>query len=324
MDSNQNIINCNESFMKMFNIELKQSIRTIFTSYECNELLTSTELIEEDFYYPKMDKRFLVSSVVCDKSTQFLFQDLSYMQEFERNKESQRAEHLSKKVDQAVTKVIKEISHEINNPLTNLYGIFVNIQKALEQNDLNKEDLHSLVKKGIKEVSLCGKRLKIKSDSIYTSTKEINYNDIDLMSLIENLKEDFSEKIRLGSVELNYAFLGKVALKSNYASLRFCLSELLQNSLDFYTGSDKCHIDIQFVNNEQESSIIYKDNGEPLTLYDNDQVFEPYYSTKESSSGAGIGLYRVRKILNDLNADIKYINESSSFKITFRRGSHDG
>ena len=72
-------------------------------------------------------------------------------------------------------------------------------------------------------------------------------------------------------------------------------------------------IDIEIILENDYIKVIITDNGIGFSSVNLANITKPYFTTK--SKGTGLGLPIVNKILNDHNADIKFINQKNGAKI---------
>jgi PAS domain S-box-containing protein len=107
--------------------------------------------------------------------------------------------------------------------------------------------------------------------------------------------------------------------------LSHVLINILNNAKDAY-----CHIstkskliNISAKQNSKSIQIKISDNGIGIPKNRIDKVFEPYFTTKHSSHGTGLGLYMVKLIVEDsMNGKIEVKNNEKSgvcFTITFKK-----
>lgn len=94
---------------------------------------------------------------------------------------------------------------------------------------------------------------------------------------------------------------------------------LLNNSKDAFLERDISNkrVDVKIFKDSKYATIIVCDNAGGINEDIIDKIFEPYFTTKHSAQGTGIGLYMSKLIVDRLNGTINVKNENggSCFKI---------
>lgn len=105
------------------------------------------------------------------------------------------------------------------------------------------------------------------------------------------------------------------------AELGIIFMNLIQNSIYWLENIDKERIIVTEVfKNSEELSIFFSDSGPGIKLGMEENVFEPYFSTKPD--GIGLGLSIVGELISEYNGEFMLVNngilDGANFKITFR------
>jgi two-component system NtrC family sensor kinase len=82
----------------------------------------------------------------------------------------------------------------------------------------------------------------------------------------------------------------------------------MNNSLDFIQPEKgKITISINHDNNQKKSDkyiIVFEDNGPGISGENRNQIFTPFFTTKDSTKGTGLGLFIAKNILSHHNGTI--------------------
>jgi C4-dicarboxylate-specific signal transduction histidine kinase len=90
-------------------------------------------------------------------------------------------------------------------------------------------------------------------------------------------------------------------------------------AIDEKETGEKGLINIEGIRNNGIYSVTIKDNGVGMDMETQQQLFEPYFSTK--SSGMGLGLVITKKILDDMKAKISVkskVGDGTEVEIKFK------
>jgi two-component system, NtrC family, nitrogen regulation sensor histidine kinase NtrY len=208
----------------------------------------------------------------------------------------------------------KQLAHEIRNPLT---PIRLSSERLLKKYYEDQEDFENVLKKGIKtiitEVENMDKLLN--EFSYFARLPEIHkekggvieiLNDsIDLVSISENNIE-FDVKSELE----DYIILrDDMLLKSVFVNI-------LKNGVDAMLVGGTIHINLMLkdIGFKKYLEISFQDQGLGFEEEDQEDVFSPYFSTKEN--GRRIGLAIAQRIVNEHEGRIYYVS-SNDHGVTF-------
>ena len=87
---------------------------------------------------------------------------------------------------------------------------------------------------------------------------------------------------------------------------------IINNSKDIllHTEEDKRFIVIDVFKDDTNAYLIFKDSGGGISDDIIKKIFEPYFTTKDRSTGTGIGLYMTKEIVvNHMNGELTVCNE---------------
>ncbi|ETA25841.1 hypothetical protein SJDPG2_09980 [Porphyromonas gingivalis SJD2] len=126
----------------------------------------------------------------------------------------------------------------------------------------------------------------------------------------------------LSRLNINYVISEtKHIVTIDEAELGIIFMNLIQNSIYWLENIDsERKIVVKVSRSNEELTIIFSDNGPGIKSGTEDNIFEPYFSTKPE--GIGLGLAIVGELVSEYNGEFMLINsdilDGATFKITFR------
>lgn len=213
----------------------------------------------------------------------------------------------------AVGELSAGLAHEIRNPL----GLIKSYSYVLRKKAMGELDNHAIdvIVSSVDRINdlienlLKFSRLYIENDSI------VNVDE--LISSIIYLE---NEKLGKNNIRLNYNVqVDNKKIKINEDVLKISIINLINNSIDALNETKKNDkkIDIDVVANKDALEIDFRDNGSGIPSHDIDEIFNPFFTTKET--GTGLGLYILHSELRRINGSVEVessIGEWTRFKIT--------
>lgn len=203
------------------------------------------------------------------------------------------------------------ISHEISNPLTIASGSTELLEIFLESGDVseNLEEIHEAIENiqssllRINKITLNMKKFVYKDDE---RKEYVNLNTI-LKSSIVLVEPSFGQK----NVELNFKSSKEdVIAYVNELRIEQVLVNLLKNALDAVCSSsnEKKVVTLSLSTSNDGEAVFIKvlDNGVGVDKEIAEQIFNPFFTTKEVGSGTGMGLSLSSQIIESHQGSITY------------------
>ena len=211
----------------------------------------------------------------------------------------QQAKHLKKQVyihEKLATlgKLAGGIAHEFNNPLDGVMR-YTNLSLEHVQDDVVRGYLLE-VKHGLDRMANIVKNLlACTRDQSPTSTRA-DFQEV-LNYALSSLKTEFAHK----DITVEQDIQNNLPSIQDYG-IEGILTNLLRNASDAI-GKDG-RIKIQAKHTDEILTIIISDNGRGISLENPDQIFEPFYTTKDIGKGCGLGLTIVAEIVKSYDGKI--------------------
>ncbi len=211
--------------------------------------------------------------------------------------------------------LLANISHDLKTPLTMIKAYAEMVRdinynnKAKRNKDLNviidEVDRLNLLVNDIGELS-----------KIQSNTLTLNYEDINLYKLIENIINKFDILIKDG-YKFEIICDKKINIRADKMRIEQVLYNLINNAIN-YTGEDKI-VKINVLDNKNDVRIEIIDTGKGISSEDLPYIWDKYYKADKTHSretkGSGIGLSIVKNIL--IGHNFKYGVDTGDKGTTF-------
>ncbi|MFA5513683.1 MAG: HAMP domain-containing sensor histidine kinase [Sphaerochaetaceae bacterium] len=184
----------------------------------------------------------------------------------------------------------RTLAHEIKNPLSALTLQVALLKKTLPANA--KEDL-AVVDQEIGRLNqLTNKVSDFLRNPIGTPEK------IDLIALLESLKQTFQDKIKLVKIPNQ-----KVYIYFDHDRARSVFENLIKNALESCADRNP-QVEVEIRRSRRNTIHIYiRDRGDGISDENMDKIFNPFFTTK--IYGSGIGLSICRQFVRARGGDLK-------------------
>lgn len=211
-----------------------------------------------------------------------------------REKEMAQAELIQKEKLASIGTLSAGIAHEINNSINYVNVCIIGLKKILPKIEFKTPKDEERVNKLITTMEH-GSKVTIdivKNLKSYSGINRAEYSDVALMEIVNGVLALLKSRMKL--VEVEIGFDDNLCIYCSSTGLSQVFMNLLTNSVDaFEDGVGKINIDAEF--DESCVTIIFKDNGSGIKGEVLNRMFDPFYTTKEVGKGTGLGMYVIKK-----------------------------
>jgi PAS domain S-box-containing protein len=256
-----------------------------------------TELINTQDQLDQTNKNLLQTQ----KELELLNEDLDSKVKM-RTKELQEANKNLKRVNLDLDNFIYIASHDLRHPILNMEGILNYIRNP----NIQQEQLDKLME----YLSVSVKKLKNTVDELSEIVKVQNNIDAELEDIA--LHDLFSEvmfsldEIRKEYPALNYIidFDEVPLMRFSRKNLRSIFYNMISNSIKYQAERNDPYLNISSRNMGSQIMLEFKDNGVGIKQEHLPQIFEMFKRFNNKGSGSGLGLYIVKRIVENYEGKI--------------------
>lgn len=200
----------------------------------------------------------------------------------------------------ALGKLSAGIAHEIRNPLSSIRGLAQFIYNSFSKTDERKEDLNTI----IQEVDRLNKLVVQVLD--FAKLKKPNLTPFSLNDLIRKIVELFKLEIKDKQIKFDLELSPDISqIQADEDQVRQITMNVIINAIQaiLRKGEIKIKTESALLKGEPAIKLMIEDSGIGITEKDFNQIFDPFFSTKER--GSGLGLSIVYKLVEGHQGEIK-------------------
>lgn len=203
---------------------------------------------------------------------------------------------------------ISILRHELKNPLTICNGY---LEMLLKSEDISKKEYLKIIKEEI------NRSLNI----LNNYSKNLEIEELDLSFLIEEIKDIYNPLLKKNNCEIIYKDEEEYYLEGDYQQLKQLFLNIIKNSYESKKNK-KLKISINIKELSQNIEVTITDNGCGMSIEEQKNIFNDYYTTKKT--GTGLGLSFIKETIKLQGGDITYkskINKGTKAIITLPKKS---
>jgi nitrogen fixation/metabolism regulation signal transduction histidine kinase len=210
-------------------------------------------------------------------------------------------------------KLARTLSHEIMNniaPITTLsqvtLGYFLKNDQEVQAGDIEQEVIQKTIK-GLSVIEERSSGLKkfVEHYRKFTGLPEPDFRDTDLVELLKKVRLVCSGLEGYGSTRIVETLPETCPVRTDQDLLSHVLINVIKNALESFstpTKGTENELRLRLLPGKPEIRLDICNNGEPIPPEIREQIFIPFFTTREG--GTGIGLSLSKQIMLKLGGDI--------------------
>ncbi|MCL5774390.1 MAG: ATP-binding protein [Firmicutes bacterium] len=212
----------------------------------------------------------------------------------------------------ALSVIVRGVTHELNNPLTGIFGYAQLLLESMPAADPRRED--------VAEIEACANRCKsiISRLSSFARQEKGPGRLINVSRLIEETVELMTYQIKKYGIEMQIENDENIPeIFADYGDLQQVFINLIINAIQAMPAGGKIRI-ITSAKGERGVEVTVKDAGHGIPEDLIDRIFNPFFTTREAGEGSGLGLSVCYRIVKELGGSITVeskVGSGTSFKI---------
>lgn len=219
------------------------------------------------------------------------------------------------------------VAHELNQPLSGIRVYAQMIKKFLETPEsLNADLAQEIMGKVINQVDRASKIIDhMREFSADKGDRELQLQKISVHDVVESSLELIGQQFRSIGISFHNEIDPTHKIMANESRLEQIFINLFSNAKDSIMekhNKEQSFIKIRSVSLANDIELYIEDNGSGIPIEVQNNLFEPFVTSKDPGSGTGLGLSICLGILKDFNSSISLVKtgaEGTVFKLKFPR-----
>jgi signal transduction histidine kinase len=213
-------------------------------------------------------------------------------------------------------------SHDLKAPILNVEGLLRALEKQLDAQTLRQESvqqIYGLLYRSVNRFkSTIGDLTEVARISKETTEDVVS---IPLAGVLEEVLQDLAPQLEEGGTRVDIR-LHCPEVHFSRKNLKSVLYNLVSNAVKYRSPDRKSVVTITCRAQENYYILVVEDNGLGMDMRQQDKIFALFKRLHNHVEGTGIGLYIVKKILENAGGKIEVesqVGVGSTFKAYFKR-----
>lgn len=202
----------------------------------------------------------------------------------------------------AIGELAANVAHEVNNPLTSVLGYTTHLLKTLDLPESPKRIL------GMMEQETLRVRKIIRNLLDFSRHRASWMQPADIMLPLKETVSFVRGAAQSSSVAIKEDYDGGPAIVNMDSNeMKQVFINIINNAIQAMPGGGDLRVNLSTC--DQEAVIQFQDTGTGILPENMKKIFEPFFSTKESSDGTGLGLSISYRIVQNHGGRIEVVSQ---------------
>lgn len=211
-------------------------------------------------------------------------------------------------------------SHDLKAPIANIEGLIDLLQKRIDTSESKLDYIFNMIKLSIGRFKDTVKDL---TDVAHLQRNGIGDVDmIDVCEVIEEVQSLIKEMIISSEAQVEVDYHSCREIMFSISNFRSIIYNLLSNAIKYRSPNRKPVIQITLERINKYVLLTVKDNGLGIATDKKEKIFSMFQRLHTHTEGTGIGLYIVKRIIDNTGGKIEVeseLDKGSTFKIYLKQ-----
>ncbi|GGF15118.1 ATP-binding protein [Hymenobacter cavernae] len=228
-----------------------------------------------------------------------------------------------KRINADLDNFIYTASHDLKAPINNIEGLLHALLSELPADIVSNEEVQPLTDMMQDSVDRFKRTIEHLTEVIKLQ-KENNQpiTPVNLKTIIKEILLDLTPLLRESAVQLDIDVQTCPTVNFSEKNLRSVVYNLLSNAIKYRSSERPPYVRIRCRSVDDYAVLDVQDNGLGLNTVDNSKLFSMFQRFHDHVEGTGIGLYMVKKIMENAGGRIEVTSElgmGSTFTAYFKQ-----
>ena len=243
-----------------------------------------------------------------------LFRDITERLKAEKEKEQLKLNTFSSAKLSQLGEMATSIAHEINNPLTIITARAMTLKKMISQDKVDEKramDSIDLIESTVFRISKVIHSLR----NISKSLEDKSFSTEPFLRVINDVLNLYIERLKSKSIKFDMIGLENlegVDVYCNRSQLAQAFIGVLNNAVQAVELSKDRWMKLEITYENEKIIAKITDSGQGIPPDTVDEIFEPFFSTKDLGAGAGLGLAMAQSSVKRHKGSIYYDKKSKN------------
>jgi C4-dicarboxylate-specific signal transduction histidine kinase len=205
------------------------------------------------------------------------------------------------------TELSSGMVHQINSPITIIYGKLKMVNNAIKKNKIDLEGFMEQIECALRNLDRVASVVR-SLRALSQDERSIELEPVDMRDVISTSVSLMEQRFQLGGIELTVYAKDPVVIQGSQAQLSQVLLSLLENSLSALEKLQDKWVKINLIEDSSYMYLYVTDSGNGIPPELARKIMLPFFTTKGAGKSSGLGLSVAQGIIESHGGDF-YLNQ---------------
>lgn len=198
-------------------------------------------------------------------------------------------------------------SHDLKSPLASIEGLLNALAHTIDKEQFDRENIREII--AMMQSSLSRFKLTIKDLTAIVEADHLGnkdeHNVIDIHEIIASIKQDLDSLIRESAADIQIEMQKELPARHPKKVIKSIVYNLISNAIKYRSPERHPKILVKLETSDGKTCLTVSDNGLGISADKQENIFTMFKRYHDHVEGSGLGLYLVKRMVNNLHGTIK-------------------
>jgi len=226
---------------------------------------------------------------------------------YQANLELQDENRSLSKVNFDLDNFVYTASHDLKSPISNIEGLLDALSQSVAKEELDREEIRTimdLMKSSLKRFAVTISDLTTVVETDRNSGDKA-HEELNIFEVVENVKQDLHHLIVASDASIEVLCEDRLLINFSTKNFKSIVYNLLSNALKYRSPERRPEIRVKADKIDGRLHLSVSDNGLGIPANKQEKVFFMSKRFHDHVEGSGIGLYIVKRIIDNIKGQIQ-------------------
>lgn len=212
-------------------------------------------------------------------------------------------------------------SHDLKSPVNNLQGLLDVLSESFSRNEINRDEIREIIQMMQSSLARFSHTVQDLTTIIMVEKDmEDHGQELNVLEVVDDVKQEISHLIDEAAAVVEVKYTEEIVINFSKNNFKSILTNLLTNALKYRSSERQPKVVVNLEKVAEKVQLSVTDNGLGIPPDKQDKVFSIFKRFHTHVEGTGVGLYIVKRIMDNVGGEIQLdseVDKGTTFTLVF-------